>query len=109
MDLALSEEHMMIRDMARAFARREIAPVAARCDETGEFPCETVIKMGQQGFMGIEIPETYGGVGMDTLSYVLVVEEISKVDASHGVIVSVNNSLFCHGLLHYGSEEQKQA
>ena len=108
MNLALSDEHQMIRDMARAFAEREIAPVAAQCDETGEFPHRTVAKMGQQGFMGIEVPETYGGAGMDTLSYVLVVEEISKIDASHGVIVSVNNSLFCHGLLHYGTEEQKR-
>jgi len=108
MDLTLNDEHLMIRDMARAFAQREIAPVAAQCDETGEFPHGTVARMGEQGFMGIEVPEEYGGVGMDTLSYILVVEEVSKVDASHGVIVSVNNSLFCHGLLHYGTEEQKR-
>jgi alkylation response protein AidB-like acyl-CoA dehydrogenase len=109
MDLTLSEEQRMIRDMARDFAQREIAPVADEHDATGAFPHATVAKMGQQGFMGIEVPEAYGGAGMDALSYVLVVEEISKADASHGVIVSVNNSLYCDGILHYGSEAQKRA
>jgi len=108
MDLRLSDEHRMIRDMARDFARNEIAPVAAHYDETGEFPYETVVKMGEQGFMGIQVPEEYGGVGMDALAYVLALEEISKVDASHGVIMSVCNSLFCYGILCYGTEEQKQ-
>jgi alkylation response protein AidB-like acyl-CoA dehydrogenase len=108
MDLQLSDEHRMIRDMARDFAQKEIAPIAAEYDETGDFPSETVKKMGAQGFMGIEVPEKYGGVGMDTLAYVLALEEISKVDASHGVIMSVCNSLFCYGILHYGTEEQKQ-
>jgi alkylation response protein AidB-like acyl-CoA dehydrogenase len=108
MDLQISDEHRMIRDMARDFAQKEIAPIAAHHDETGEFPHETIQKMGAQGFMGIEVPEEYGGVGMDTLAYVLALEEISKVDASHGVIMSVCNSLYCYGLLHYGTEEQKQ-
>ena len=108
MDLRLSDEHRMIRDMARDFAENEIAPVAAHYDETGEFPYETVVKMGEQGFMGIQVPEEYGGVGMDALAYVLALEEISKVDASHGVIMSVCNSLFCYGILRYGTEEQKQ-
>jgi len=108
MDLQLSEEHRMIRDMAREFAQKEIAPVAAYYDESGEFPYETVRKMGEQGFMGIEVPEEYGGAGMDTLAYVLALEEISKVDAAHGVIMSVNNSLYCYGILRYGTEEQKQ-
>ncbi len=108
MDLQLSEEHRMIRDMAREFAQKEIAPVAAYYDESGEFPYETVRKMGEQGLMGIEVPEEYGGAGMDTLSYVLALEEISKVDAAHGVIMSVNNSLYCYGILRYGTEEQKQ-
>ncbi|RLC89762.1 MAG: acyl-CoA dehydrogenase [Chloroflexi bacterium] len=108
MDLHLSDEHRMIRDMARDFAQKEIAPIAARYDESGEFPYETIMKMGAQGFMGIEVPEEYGGVGMDTLAYVLALEEISKVDASHGVIMSVCNSLYCYGILHYGTEEQKQ-
>ncbi|MGD1997124.1 MAG: acyl-CoA dehydrogenase family protein [Anaerolineae bacterium] len=108
MDLHLSDEHRMIRDMARDFAQNEIAPIAAHFDETGEFPHETIGKMGKQGFMGIEVAEKYGGVGMDTLAYVLVLEEISKADGSHGVIMSVCNSLYCHGILHCGTEEQKQ-
>jgi alkylation response protein AidB-like acyl-CoA dehydrogenase len=104
----LSSEHRMIRDSARDFALSEIAPIAAQFDESGDFPYETVKKMGAMGFMGIEIPEQYGGVGMDTLAYVLALEEISKVDASHGVIMSVNNSLYCHGILKFGTEQQKQ-
>ncbi len=108
MDLQLSEEHKLIRDMARDFAQKEIAPIAAEIDEEGRFPTETVKKMGELGFMGIEIPEEYGGTGMDTLSYVLAMIEISKVCASHGVIMSVNNSLVCHGLYHFGTERQKQ-
>jgi alkylation response protein AidB-like acyl-CoA dehydrogenase len=104
----LSSEHRMIRDSARDFAQTEIAPIAAQFDESGEFPYETVKKMGAMGFMGIEIPEQYGGAGLDTLAYVLALEEISKVDASHGVIMSVNNSLYCHGILKFGTEQQKQ-
>jgi len=103
-----SEEHEMIRQAARDFARNEIAPIAAEFDESGEFPYETIMKMGEMGFMGIEVPEEYGGAGMDTLAYVLALEEISKADASHGTIMSVNNSLYCHGLLKFGTEEQKQ-
>jgi alkylation response protein AidB-like acyl-CoA dehydrogenase len=102
-----TDEHRMIRDAARDFARKEIAPIAAEFDESGEFPIETVKKMGEMGFMGIEVPEEYGGAGMDTLSYVLALEEICKADASHGVIMSVNNSLYCHGILKFGTEEQK--
>ncbi len=108
MDLQLTEEQRMIRDMARDFAQKEIAPIAAHHDETGEFPFETIMKMGAQGFMGIEVEEKYGGAEMDTMAYVLVLEEIAKVDASHAVVMSVCNSLYCYGLIHYGSEEQKQ-
>jgi alkylation response protein AidB-like acyl-CoA dehydrogenase len=104
----LTEEHEMIREAAREFARKEIEPIAAEYDETGEFPHKTIKKMGEMGFMGIEVPETYGGAGMDTLAYVLALEEICKADAAHGTIMSVNNSLFCYGLLKYGSEPQKQ-
>jgi alkylation response protein AidB-like acyl-CoA dehydrogenase len=104
----LSEEHKMLRDAARDFAQNEIVPIAAQFDESGEFPHETIKKMGGMGFMGIEIPEEYGGAGMDTLAYVLALEEICKADASHGVIMSVNNSLYCHGILKYGTEEQKK-
>ncbi|NPA93027.1 MAG: acyl-CoA dehydrogenase, partial [Chloroflexi bacterium] len=98
----------MIQQAAREFAQQEIAPIAAQYDETGEFPLETIRKMGEMGFMGIEVPEEYGGAGMDTLAYVLAEMEISKVDAAHGTIMSVNNSLFSYGILHYGTEEQKQ-
>ena len=104
----LSDEHKMIRDTARDFAQNEIAPVAAQFDESGEFPKETVKKMGALGFMGIEMPEQYGGAGMDTLSYVLALEEICKADAAHGVVMSVNNSLYCHGIMKFGTEEQKK-
>ncbi len=103
-----TDEHKMIRDTARDFAQKELAPIAAEFDESGEFPMATIKKMGQMGFMGIEVPEEYGGAGMDTLSYVLALEEICKVDASHGVIMSVNNSLYCHGLLKFGTEDQKK-
>jgi alkylation response protein AidB-like acyl-CoA dehydrogenase len=108
MDLQLGDEHRMIRDMARDFGQKEITPIAAHFDETGEFPYETITKMGAQGFMGIEVPEEYGGVGMDTLAYVLALEEIARVDASHAVVMSVCNSLYCYGFLRYGTEEQKQ-
>jgi alkylation response protein AidB-like acyl-CoA dehydrogenase len=104
----LTDEHKMIQNAARDFAQKEIAPIAAEFDESGEFPHATIKKMGGMGFMGIEVPEAYGGAGMDTLSYVLALEEICKVDASHGVIMSVNNSLYCHGILQFGSEEQKK-
>ena len=104
----LTDEHKMLRDAARDFAQKEIAPIAAEFDESGEFPHASIKKMGGLGFMGIEIPEQYGGAGMDALAYVLALEEISKVDASHGVIMSVNNSLYCHGILKFGTEEQKQ-
>ena len=108
MDLQLSEEHLMIRDAARDFAQKEIAPVAAHYDETGEFPYETIRKMGELGFMGIEVPEEYGGAGLDTIAYVLAMEEIAKADVAHSTIMSVNNSLFCYGIMRFGTEEQKQ-
>lgn len=103
-----TDEHKMIRDAARDFAQKEIAPIATEFDESGEFPMATIKKMGEMGFMGIEVPEEYGGADMDTLSYVLALEEICKVDASHGTIMSVNNSLYCHGIMKFGTEEQKQ-
>ena len=104
----ITDEHKMIANAARDFARNSIAPIAAEFDESGEFPLETIREMGQLGFMGIEVPEEYGGVGMDTIAYVLAMVEICKADASHGTIMSVNNSLYAHGLLKFGTEEQKQ-
>ncbi len=104
----LTEEHESIRQAARNFAQKELAPVAAEFDESGEFPSVTIKKMGEMGFMGIEVPEDYGGAGMDTLAYVLALEEICKVDAAHGTIMSVNNSLFCNGIMKFGTQAQKQ-
>jgi alkylation response protein AidB-like acyl-CoA dehydrogenase len=108
MSLSLTAEHQMIRQAARDFAQNEIAPIAAEFDESGEFPYETIRKMGEMGFMGIEIAEEYGGTGMDTIAYVLALEEICKADAAHGTIMSVNNSLYCYGIERFGTEEQKQ-
>ena len=108
MNFNLTEEHMMIRDAARDFARTELLPGVIERDEKQEFPQELVKKMGDLGFMGIMVDPKYGGSGMDTISYVLVMEELSKIDASASVIVSVNNSLVCYGLQQYGTEEQKQ-
>ena len=104
----ITEEHKMIQQAAREFAQNKIAPIAEHFDETGDFPIETVREMGALGFMGIEVPEAYGGVGMDTLAYALALMEICKADASHGTIMSVNNSLFCHGIMKFGTEEQKR-
>ncbi len=107
-NLSLAPEHEMIRQTARDFAQKEIAPIATEFDESGEFPEKTIRKMGEMGFMGIEIPEEYGGAGLDTLAYVLALEEICRVDAAHGTIMSVNNSLFGYALLRFGTEAQKQ-
>jgi alkylation response protein AidB-like acyl-CoA dehydrogenase len=108
MRFELSEEQQMIQDVAREFAQSEIAPIAAEFDQSGQFPIESVRKAGELGFMGVEIPEEYGGAGLDAISYALVMSEISAADASHGTIVSVNNSLFGVPLLAYGNEAQKQ-
>ncbi|MGB5209609.1 MAG: acyl-CoA dehydrogenase family protein [Gammaproteobacteria bacterium] len=108
MDFALTEEQEMIRDAAREFAQKEIVPVAAAHDESGEFPSATIAKAGELGFMGIEVPEEYGGSGMDAVAFALVMEELAAADAAHSTIVSVNNSLYCNGILDNGSEEQKQ-
>ncbi len=108
MSLSLTPEQEMIQREVRRFAQSRIAPIAARFDETGEFPLETIREMGAMGLMGIEVPEEYGGAGMDTIAYVLAMIEISKADAAHGVVMSVNNSLYAHGLLKFGTEEQKQ-
>ncbi len=103
-----SEEHVAVQEAARDFARNELLPTVIERDEHSKFPTEQVKKMGELGFMGMMVAPEYGGGGMDTVSYVLAIEEISKIDASAGVIMSVNNSLVCWGLEKYGSEEQKQ-
>lgn len=107
MQFEFNEQQRMIRDMARDFAAREIAPIAAEIDETERFPAEIVKKMGELGFLGMNVPEQYGGAGLDSVCYVLAMEEISKACASCGVIMSVNNSLVCWPLETYGNEEQR--
>jgi len=107
MDFELSETQLLIRETARKFAMEELAPSASERDEKEEFPHEAIKKLGELGFMGMMVPEEFGGAGFDTISYVLAMEEISKVDASVGVIMSVHNSLVCHGLKEWGSEHQK--
>ena len=108
MNFELSEEHKMIRDAARDFAQNELLPGVIERDENQAFPHEQIKKMGELGFMGMMVSPEYGGGGMDTVSYVLAMEEISKIDASASVIMSVNNSLVCWGLEKFGNEEQKQ-
>ena len=108
MDFSLTEEHLMIRDAARDFAQTELLPGVIERDNTQTFPDELVRKMGELGFMGIMVDPKYGGSGMDAISYVLIMEELSKIDASASVMVSVNNSLVCYGLEAFGTEEQKQ-
>jgi len=108
MKFELSEEHLMIQKAARDFAQNELKPGVIERDEHQKFPKEQVRMMGELGFLGMMVSPKYGGGGMDTISYVLAMEEISKVDASASVIMSVNNSLVCWGLEEYGTEEQKQ-
>jgi len=106
--LQMTEEHEMLVKMVRDFAQNVIAPSAEHFDETGDFPLENIQKMGEMGLMGIEVPEEYGGAEMDTLAYVLTMIEVAKADASHSTILSVNNSLYNHGLMKFGTEEQKR-
>lgn len=108
MDFNLTEEHKMIQEAARDFAQQELLPDVIERDENQTFPRSQIKKMGELGLMGMMVSPAYGGGGMDTISYVLAMEEIAKVDASAAVIMSVNNSLVCWGLEQYGTEEQKQ-
>ncbi|CUT05148.1 acyl-CoA dehydrogenase [Candidatus Chrysopegis kryptomonas] len=107
MNFQFTEEQLMIKETARKFAVEELAPRASERDEKEEFPHEEIKKLAELGFMGMMVSENYGGAGLDTISYVLAMEEISKVDASVGVIMSVNNSLVCWPIETYGTEEQK--
>lgn len=108
MDFSLSEEHLMIQEAARDFAQNELLPGVVERDDNQQFPAEQVKKMAELGFLGMMVDPKYKGSGMDTMSYVIAMEELSKVDASSSVIVSVNNSLVCYGLEAHGTEEQKQ-
>ena len=107
MNFELTEEQQMVRDTARRFAETEIKPVAAKLDATHEHPAEICRKLAELGFLGIAVPEEYGGGGMDYVSYVLALIEISKACASTGVIMSVNNSLYCFPVMAFGTHEQK--
>ncbi len=108
MDFRLTDDQLMIQAAARQFAQNEIVPVAAKHDASGEFPSATIAKAGELGFMGIEVPEEYGGAGLDPISFVVVMEEIAAADAAHSTIVSVNNSLYCNGILQFGTERQRR-
>ncbi len=108
MNFQLTDEHKLIRDTARNFAQNELLPGVIQRDENQSFPKDQIKKMGELGFMGMMVSPKYGGGGLDTISYVLAMEEISKVDASSSVIMSVNNSLVCWGIEKYGTEEQKE-
>src|SRR5687767_7404960 len=103
----LSEEHLMIQKAARDFAQNECLSGVIERDEKMQFPREQILKLADLGFLGMMVDPKYGGSGLDTISYVLAMEEISKIDASASVCMSVNNSLVCWGLQEYGSEEQK--
>lgn len=108
MDFSLTEEHIQLLDIVRNFAEKEIRPIASKIDKESRFPAEIVKKLGELGFMGMVIPSEYGGAGLDPISYVIMMEEISRVCASTSVILSVNNSLVCEVLKNFGTEDQKQ-
>ena len=108
MEFGFTEEQLMIQDVARRIAQEKIAPSAEHFDRLGEFPLENIRLLGENGLMGIEVPTEYGGAGMDPIAYVLAVIEIAAGDAAHSTIMSVNNSLFCNGILQFGTEAQKQ-
>ncbi len=108
MEFQLTEDQLMLRDMVRQFAEKEVKPTVAERDEHARWPTELVRKMGELGLMGVAVSEEYGGAGMDYVSYAIVIEELSRVDPSLGVIASVNNSLVCYGIEKFGTEEQKR-
>src|SRR5690606_23176064 len=107
-DFSFTEEQLMIQEVARRIAQEKIGPSAEHHDRTGEFPLDNIRLLGENGLMGIEVPAEYGGAGMDPIAYVLAMIEIAAADAAHSTIMSVNNSLFCNGILTHGTEEQKQ-
>ena len=108
MDFRYTDDQLSIQAIARDFAQKRIAPVAAELDKSGEFPLDNIREMGQLGLMGIEVPHEYGGAGMDPIAYALAMMEIAEADCAHSTIMSVNNTLYCNGILKYGNEEQKQ-
>jgi alkylation response protein AidB-like acyl-CoA dehydrogenase len=107
MDFQFTEEQLMIQDVARRIAQDRIAPSAEHFDKVGEFPLENIRLLGENGLMGIEVPHEYGGAGLDAIGYTLAMFEIAAADCAHSTIMSVNNTLYCNGLLKNGTEEQK--
>lgn len=108
MDFAPTKDHELLRETVRSWAEKEARPTAAARDEAMEWPADLVRQMGELGLMGVAVPEKYGGAGLDYIAYAIVIEELSRVDASLGVIASVNNSLVCYGLQQFGTEQQKR-
>ncbi|MEX2103731.1 MAG: acyl-CoA dehydrogenase family protein, partial [Bacilli bacterium] len=108
MELRFTEEQDMMRKMVRDFAEKEIAPIVPHMEETDEFPLEVIKKMGQYGLLGIPIPEEWGGAGADFVSYIIALEELSKVSATVGVILAVHTSVGTYPILNYGTDEQKK-
>lgn len=108
MEFTYSREQEMVKKMLKEFAENEIAPISAEIDEKAEYPYETIAKLGELGLMGMPFPQGYGGAGTDYLTYIMAIEEISKVDAAHGVIIQTHNALCCWPIFTYGTEEQKR-
>ena len=108
MEFSYSREQQMVKKMIKEFAETEIAPISEEIDAEAKYPYETVAKLGELGVMGMPFPQEYGGAGTDYLTYIMAVEELSKVDASHGVIVQTHNALCCWPIYTYGTEEQKK-
>jgi alkylation response protein AidB-like acyl-CoA dehydrogenase len=108
MDFRFTDDQLAIQDVARRIARERIAPIAADFDISGEFPMETIRVLGENGLMGIEVPHEFGGAGLDAVSYALAMIEIAAADCAHSTIMSVNNTLYCNGLLKFGNEDQKR-
>jgi len=108
MEFGLNDDQLLIQSAAREFATREIAPTAAQFDATGEFPSANIRKAGELGFMAVEVPERYGGAGLDAISFCVMMEEIAAADAAHSTIISVNNSLYCNGIVQFGTEAQRE-
>src|SRR5688500_12186104 len=106
--LYFSEQHLAVREMVRQFARVEVAPVAKQHDADGTFPWENVKKMGELGLLGVPWPETLGGAGLDTLSYIITIEELARVDASTGLTISAHTTLGTSPIVHFGDDAQRE-
>src|SRR5688572_8289197 len=106
--LYFTEQHLAVREMVRAFAREEVAPVAAQYDERAEFPWQNIKKMGELGLLGVPWSEQYGGAGLDYIAYMIAIHEMAKVDASHAITISAHTTLGTYPIVHFSTDEQKQ-